>query len=40
MNTDFDIKQRLFGTDGIRGTVNKDKITAQIAVKLAMAAGN
>ena len=40
MNNDFDIKQRLFGTDGIRGTVNKDKITAQMAVKLAMAAGN
>ena len=40
MNNDFDTKQRLFGTDGIRGTVNKDKITAQMAVKLAMAAGN
>ncbi len=31
--------QRLFGTDGIRGKVNKDKVTALMAVNLAMAAG-
>ena len=37
--TTFNINQRLFGTDGIRGTVNKDKVTALMAVNLAMAAG-
>ena len=31
--------ERLFGTDGIRGTVNGDKINALMAVKIAMAAG-
>jgi phosphoglucosamine mutase len=31
--------QRLFGTDGIRGTVNAGKVTALMAVNLAMAAG-
>ena len=31
--------QRLFGTDGIRGTVNAGKVTALTAVNLAMAAG-
>ncbi len=39
IKTSFNISQRLFGTDGIRGTVNKDKITALMAVNLAMAAG-
>ena len=39
IQTTFSINQRLFGTDGIRGTVNKDKITALMAVNLAMAAG-
>ena len=31
--------ERLFGTDGIRGRVNEDKINALMAVKIAMAAG-
>ena len=31
--------ERLFGTDGIRGKVNGDKINALMAVKIAMAAG-
>ncbi|MFM9845465.1 MAG: phosphoglucosamine mutase [Dongiaceae bacterium] len=31
--------RRLFGTDGIRGTANSDPITADIALKLALAAG-
>ena len=31
--------ERLFGTDGIRGRVNGDKINASMAVKIAMAAG-
>ena len=39
VQTTFSSKQRLFGTDGIRGTVNKDKVTALMAVNLAMAAG-
>ncbi len=39
IQTTFSSKQRLFGTDGIRGTVNKDKVTALMAVNLAMAAG-
>ena len=39
IQTTFNSNQRLFGTDGIRGTVNKDKVTALIAVNLAMAAG-
>ena len=40
MSNDFKNEERLFGTDGIRGTVNKGKITALTAVKLAMAAGD
>ena len=39
IQTTFSSNQRLFGTDGIRGTVNKDKVTALMAVNLAMAAG-
>ena len=35
----IDTDQRLFGTDGIRGTVNEGKVTALMAVNLAMAAG-
>ncbi|MDC0093209.1 phosphoglucosamine mutase [Alphaproteobacteria bacterium] len=35
----FNNDQRLFGTDGIRGTVNAGKVTALMAVTLAMAAG-
>jgi phosphoglucosamine mutase len=31
--------QRLFGTDGIRGTSNSDPMTADIALKVGMAAG-
>ena len=39
IQTTFSSNKRLFGTDGIRGTVNKDKVTALMAVNLAMAAG-
>ena len=39
IQTTFDSNQRLFGTDGIRGTVNQGKVTALMAVNLAMAAG-
>ena len=39
IKTSFKSNQRLFGTDGIRGTVNEDKVTALMAVNLAMAAG-
>ena len=39
IKTSFKSSQRLFGTDGIRGTVNEDKVTALMAVNLAMAAG-
>ncbi len=39
IQTTFSSNQRLFGTDGIRGTVNEDKVTALMAVNLAMAAG-
>ena len=39
IQTTFNSNQRLFGTDGIRGTVNKGKVTALMAVNLAMAAG-
>ena len=35
----FNSNQRLFGTDGIRGKVNAGKVTALMAVNLAMAAG-
>ena len=35
----FNSDKRLFGTDGIRGTVNAGKVTALMAVNLAMAAG-
>ena len=31
--------RRYFGTDGIRGTVNGDKMTAEMALRLGMAAG-
>ena len=37
MSSELKNEERLFGTDGIRGTVNKGKITALMAVKLAMA---
>ena len=40
MSSELKNEERLFGTDGIRGTVNKGKITALVAVKLAMAAGD
>ena len=33
-------KRRLFGTDGIRGTANRDPMTADMALKLGMAAGH
>ena len=33
------IHKKLFGTDGIRGTVNGDKVNALMAVNIAMAAG-
>ncbi len=39
IKTSFNSSQKLFGTDGIRGTVNEDKVTALMAVNLAMAAG-
>jgi len=31
--------RKYFGTDGIRGTVNGDKMTAEMALRLGMAAG-
>lgn len=31
---------RLFGTDGVRGTANQDPMTAELALKLGMAAGH
>ena len=33
-------ERRLFGTDGIRGTANRDPMTADLALKLGMAAGH
>ncbi len=33
------MQKRLFGTDGIRGTANRDPMTAEIALKVGMAAG-
>ena len=39
IKTTFDYEERLFGTDGIRGEVNAGKVTALMAVNLAMAAG-
>ena len=39
IKTTFNYNDRLFGTDGIRGTVNAGKVTALMAVNLAMAAG-
>lgn len=33
------IKRRLFGTDGIRGTANREPMTAETALKVGMAAG-
>ncbi len=32
--------RKYFGTDGIRGTVNDDKMTAEVALRLGMAAGH
>ena len=31
--------RKLFGTDGVRGTANREPVTAETALKLAMAAG-
>ena len=31
--------RKLFGTDGVRGTANQEPITAETALRLAMAAG-
>ncbi len=31
--------RKLFGTDGIRGTANSEPMTAETALKVAMAAG-
>jgi len=39
IKTTFNFNDRLFGTDGIRGTVNGGKVNALMAVNLAMAAG-
>ena len=33
------MKRKLFGTDGIRGTANREPMTAETALKVAMAAG-
>jgi phosphoglucosamine mutase len=33
------MSRKLFGTDGIRGTANREPVTAEIALRLAMAAG-
>jgi phosphoglucosamine mutase len=33
------MKRKLFGTDGIRGTANREPVTAETALRLAMAAG-
>ena len=32
--------QKLFGTDGIRGTANLSPMTAEVALKVGMAAGH
>ncbi|MEK9647392.1 MAG: phosphoglucosamine mutase, partial [Alphaproteobacteria bacterium] len=32
--------RKLFGTDGIRGSANSDPMTAEIALKVGMAAGH
>ena len=32
--------KKLFGTDGVRGTANQDPMTAEMALKLGMAAGH
>ena len=34
------MSRRYFGTDGIRGTANQDPITAEVALKVGMAAGH
>ena len=34
------MKRKLFGTDGIRGTANREPMTAETALKVAMAAGH
>ncbi|MBH68789.1 MAG: phosphoglucosamine mutase [Rhodospirillaceae bacterium] len=33
------MRRKLFGTDGVRGTANEEPVTAETALKLAMAAG-
>ena len=33
------MSRKLFGTDGIRGTANREPVTAEMALRLAMAAG-
>ena len=33
------MSRKYFGTDGIRGTANSDPMTAEIALKVGMAAG-
>ena len=33
------MQRKLFGTDGIRGTANREPVTAETALRLAMAAG-
>jgi phosphoglucosamine mutase len=33
------MSRKLFGTDGVRGTANSDPVTAEIALRLALAAG-
>ena len=38
-NKYMDNVERLFGTDGIRGRVNEERINALMAVNIAMAAG-
>jgi len=32
--------RKYFGTDGVRGTVNKDPMTAEFALRLGRAAGH
>jgi len=34
------VERRLFGTDGIRGTANRDPMTAEMALRVAIAAGS
>src|SRR3546814_2111587 len=37
--SDFQMTRKLFGTDGIRGTANREPITAETALAVAKAAG-